>query len=125
LSKLISDLVDELKFLDEVEDDFECYLLALKIDDEGEITSTEYSEPLGLIGNNSEHQECLFTNSANDIALTVADVKKELSTLDPDYLLCATLEKTEDGSSIKVECPVIGFGENIDLKRFFLVCEVY
>ena len=125
LSKLVSDLVEELQTLDEVDDEFKCFVLSIKIDDEGEITSTESTEPLVSLKADNENQECLFYFEATGKALTVAKVKQELSAIDTDYFICSAEEKTIDDSFVRIDSPIIGFGENIDLKKFFLVCEVY
>ena len=141
MSKYVVDLVDEFHSLVEVEDDFELFMMSIKIDDSGEVTSTESIEPVSHIEIDHEHEECLLHISPNGKAISIRKVIKEISSINSDYFLCSAEENTIDGlndskiegsndnevddSNVRVDNSIIGFGENIEQRRFFVVCQAF
>ena len=127
MSKLVIDLMEVFKSIDEIDDDFEVFVLSIEFDESGEVTSNETTEAVNGLDIDSENQECLFKISPDEKTLSIADIisiadiKKQISSIDSGYLLCSAFKQTAENSSVSNDKPIIGFGENIDLKRFFLV----
>lgn len=124
MSKFVSDLASDLQSIDEIADDFKLLLMSIKFDDSDEVT-TKSTQSVSRIEVDSENQECLFFVTSNDEALSIANTKKEISTINSDYYLCAATKDIDDDSKIRLDNPIIGFGENIELKQFFIVCEAH
>ena len=130
MSKLVIDLVDEFKSLDEVEDDFELFIMSIKIDDNGEIESTASVEPVSKIVIDDDNQECLFHSVASDNlqtdkAMNIATTIDQISSINPEYALGFADEKPIDDSGVSIDNPIIGFGENIEQRKFFIVCQSF
>jgi len=125
LSKLVIDLVDEFKSLDEVEEDFDLFIMSIKIDDEGEIESTASIEPVSKIVIDDENHECLFHSITTDKAMNMANVIDELVSVNTEYALGFAEENTIDDSYERIDNPIIGFGENIEQRKFFIVCQAF
>lgn len=123
MSKLARDVVNEFHSLDVIEDDFELFVLSVKINDYGEIISTESIEPVSRVESDNENQECLLHISPSGEPLKICEAVGRIGVLNPDYALCAAQEETIDNSWVRIDNPIIGFGENLDLKRFFVVCQ--
>ena len=124
MSKLIIDLVNEFQSLDEITDDFELFIMSIKIDEFGEYDSAETILPVSHIEVDSNKEECLFHFGSSD-AMDIVTTLEKIKSIDTNYLLCSAEEKTFDGATVRVDNPIIGFGENIEQKRFFLVFQTY
>ena len=128
LSKLISDLINEFHSVDEIEceidGDFELFIMSIKIDEFGEYDSSESILPISYIEVDSEKEECLFHFGSSD-TMTIASTVEKIKAIDSNYLLCSAEEKTIDNALVRIDNPIIGFGENIEQKRFFLVFQTY
>lgn len=122
MSKYIGCIINELEESDIIEDDFRLFVLLVKVSDSGEIHGTESIEPIVKIGVDIEHQECLFQVLSGQEALTVSDAYAEIETIDSGFSLVSSISQTFNGSTVRIDNPVIGFGENIQDKRFFIVC---
>ena len=122
MSKYVSCIINELEESEVIDDDFDLFVLLVKIDDSGEISGTESIEPISKIGVDIEHEECLFQVSPGKEALKVSEAYAEIETIDSGFSLVSALSQTFNDSSVRIDNPVIGFGENIDDKRFFIVC---
>lgn len=136
MSKLIIDLFDEIKSLDIVEDDFELFVMSIEIDESGEVSEDASVEAVTHIEIDSEHEECLLHTSSkpnsDSKAISIGKALEELKAVEPGYLLCSkvkesvdTVKDTNSNSNTGTGNPIIGFGENIELKRFFVVCEAF
>lgn len=131
MSKLVSDLVEEFHSIDEIEDDFEFFIMSIVIDDDGEIESTPTLTPVSHIEVDETHQECLFHSDAEKKTITISDAIKEVSSLDSEFQLVSTenniiaASSTVDDSTTRTDNPIIGFGENIEKRQFFLVCQTF
>ncbi|WP_226669123.1 hypothetical protein [Microbulbifer aggregans] len=122
MSKYVSCILNELDESELVGDDFELFVILLNMDDSGEITSAESIEPIGKVGFDIENEECLFYMTPGKKAAKVSDVYSEIESIDSSFTLVSALEKKLHGSWIRIDNPVIGFGENIEEKRFFIAC---
>ena len=126
MSKLISDLINEFQTIDEIQDDFELFIMSIKIDESGEYDSSESILPVNRIEIDSENEECLFYFGTHDSdAITVATTADKIKTITPNFLLCSAEEKTVEDKTLRLDNPIIGFGENVEQKRFFLVFQTY
>jgi len=97
-----------------VDDDFGLYVILLNIDDSGEITSTESIEPVGKIGVDIESEECLFYISPSEKAIKISEAYEKIATIDSGFALVSATEQELDDSWVRIDNPVIGFGENKD-----------
>ncbi|MBU2875035.1 hypothetical protein [Marinobacter salexigens] len=122
MSKYVGCIINELEESEVIDDDFDMFVLSVKIDDSGEIYGTESIEPIAKIGVDIEHEECLFQILPGKEALKVSEAYSEIETIDSGFSLVSAFSKTFNDSSVRIDNPVIGFGENIDDKRFFIVC---
>lgn len=124
MSKSVRELLFEFQSQDEIEDDFQFHVLKVKVDDNGEIEDAGNALPVINVELDVESSECLlhFEEGA-PCAVTVLEIKKMLGDTVLDYEVCAAEEKTLDGTHVRLDTPLIGFGENIELKCFFVVCQ--
>ena len=123
MSKYIGCIINELEESEVVGDDFGLFVILLKIDDDGEIIATESIEPIGKIGVDIEHEECLFHIMPGEEAIKISEAYAELASIDSAFSLVSATEQEFDDSWVRIDNPVIGFGENIDEKRFFIACK--
>lgn len=123
MSKYIGCIINELEESEVVGDDFGLFVILLNIDDSGEIIATDSIEPIGKIGVDIENKECLFYIMPGEDALKISEAYAELATIDSTFSLVSATEQEFDDSWLRIDNPVIGFGENIDEKRFFIACK--
>ena len=123
MSKYVGCIINELEESEVVGDDFGLFVIFLNIDGSGEITSTESIEPISKIGFDIETEECLFHVSPGFEAIKITEAYAEIATIDSGFSLVSAVEQKFDDSWVRIDNPVIGFGENIDEKRFFIVCK--
>ena len=122
MSKYVGCIINELEESEVIDNDFGLYVISLNIDDSGEITSTESIESVGKIDADIESEECLFYVTPDKKALTISEAYAEIETIDSRFSLVSSIEQEFDDSWVRIDNPVIGFGENTDEKRFFIVC---
>ena len=123
MSKYVGCIINELEESEVVDNDFGLFVISLNIDDSGEIKSTESIDPVGKIDADIESEECLFHIIPSEKALTISEAYAEIATIDSRFSLVSAIEQEFDGSWVRIDNPVIGFGENTDEKRFFIVCK--
>ena len=123
LSKYVGCIINELEESEIVDDDFGLFVIFLNIDESGEIDSTKSIEPIGKIGFDIDSEECLLHILPDEEALKISEAYAEIATIDSRFSLVSALEKKFEDSWVRIDNPVIGFGENIDEKRFFIVCK--
>lgn len=123
MSKSVGDFVNEIEESDVIEYDFKLFVLSVKISDSGEITSTESIEPIERIEFDIENEECLLQISENNRALNLSEAFSEIAVIDSRFSLVAAHERSIEDSWVRIDNPIIGFGENIGQKQFFVVCE--
>lgn len=123
MSKYVGCIINELDESEVIGNDFELFVISLAIDDSGEIISTESIEPITKIGFDIESEECLFYVQPGKDAIRISEAYAEIETMDSSFLLVSASEQEIDDAWVRIDNPIIGFGENIDEKRFFIVCE--
>lgn len=124
MSKTAKDLLQEFQTQNGIEDDFQIHILNVIVNDRDEVKQTGQAQP--VIKNEIDHdnRECLLHFEENkSISVTVLDIKEKIADEMLDYAVCAVQEKTLDNSYVRIDSPLIGFGENFELKCFFAVCQ--
>lgn len=122
MSKYVGSIFNELEESAVINDDFDLFVLSVKVDDSGETYETESIRPIAKIGVDIEHKECRFQTLPGKEALKIPEAYSEIETIDSGLSLVSVLSQTFNDSSVRIDNSVIGFGENIDDKRFFIVC---
>ena len=125
MSKLINDLITEFHSLDEIEDSFGFYIMWIQLDDEGEITSSDSLKPVSHIEIDKEDQACLFHFTENGEAMNIAEAIEVINSENSEYALFSAEETTLDDEHVRIDNPIIGFGENVEQRCFFIVCQDY
>jgi len=123
LSRYVGCIINELEESEIVDNDFGLFAIFLKVDESGEIESTESIVPVGKVGFDIESEECLLHVSLGGKPIIIADAYGELVSIDSRFSLVSALEQKFDDSWVRIDYPVIGFGENIDEKRFYIACK--
>jgi len=123
LSRYVGCIINELEESEIVDNDFGLFAIFLKVDESGEIESTESIVPVGKVGFDIESEECLLHVSPGGKPIIIADAYAELVSIDSRFSLVSALEQKFDDSWVRIDYPVIGFGENIDEKRFYIACK--
>lgn len=124
MSKYARDILQEFESQIDIKDDFQLLVLKVNADESGEVEQSGNAQPVFKIEIDSESKECLlhFDESTSKY-VTVSDAKAALISAALDYEVCAAQEKEIDDAYIRLDIPLIGFGENVELKCFFAVCE--
>lgn len=123
MSRYVGCIINELEESEIVDNDFGLFAIFLKVDESGEIESTESIVPVGKVGFDIESEECLLHVSLGGKPIIIADAYGELVSIDSRFSLVSALEQKFDDSWVRIDYPVIGFGENIDEKRFYIACK--
>ncbi|MEH6451195.1 MAG: hypothetical protein V7765_21195 [Oleispira sp.] len=105
------------------------HVLKVTLNENGEAEEFGNALPVTKIEIDSEDKECLlhFDEHSTD-GVTITEAKAILldeSLIDDvqGYAVFAAEEKELDGSHVRLDTPLIGFGENAELKCFFVVCQ--
>jgi len=115
----------ELQLQEQVDDGFRLHILQVAVDSDGEVQQQGQALPVSNIEIDHEDKACLLQFSDDAVeAMTIAAVKKLLIPAVQDYELCASKEQLVDGSLLRYDTPLIGFGENIQINCFFAVCQI-
>jgi hypothetical protein len=134
MSKHVRDLLFEFDVQSEVEEHFRLHVLKVTLNENGEAEEFGNALPVTKIEINSESKECLlhFDEQSPD-CVTIKEVKALLineevvndSLVDNvlGYEVFAAEEKELDDSHVRLDTPLIGFGENAELNCFFVVCQ--
>ena len=124
MSKSARDLLVEFDLQSEIEDDFHLHVLKVAIDENGEVEQSGNAQPVTKIEIDHENNECLLHFDEDTSShVTISDAKSSLVDGVLDYEVCAAQEKTFDDSYVRIDTPLVGFGENFELKYFFAVCQ--
>jgi hypothetical protein len=125
MSKHVRDLLFEFEVQTEVEEHFRLHVLKVTLNENGEAEEYGNALPVTKIEIDSEDKECLLhfdEQSADSVSITEAKamlIDAELQ----GYEVFASEEKELDGSLVRLDTPLIGFGENSELNCFFVVCQ--
>ena len=124
MSKYARDLLQEFESQIDIKDDFQLHILKVSVDESGDIEQSGNAQPVTKIEIDSQSKECLlhFAESTPK-NITVLDAKTAFSSATLGYEVCAAQEKEIDDAHIRLDTPLIGFGENTELKCFFVVCQ--
>jgi hypothetical protein len=124
LSKHTRDLRQEFESQIEIKDDFQLHVLKVKVDESGNVEPLGNAQPVTHIEIDSDNKECLlhFDESTLDY-VTVSDAKSLFVGAVLDFEVCAAQETENADAYIRLDTPLIGFGENIELKIFFVICQ--
>ena len=125
MSKHVRDLLFEFEVQSEVEEHFRLHVL----NENGEAEEFGNALPVTKIEIDSEDGECLLhfdEHSTDYVTITEAKALLLNETLADEvqgYAVFASEEKERDDSYVRLDTPFIGFGENAELKCFFVVCQ--
>ena len=123
MSKYARDLLQEFESQNDIEDDFQLHVLKVNVDESGDVEQSGNAQPVTKIEMDVEAKECLLHfDESTSAYVTVSDAKSVLVNAVLDFEVCAAQEKEMDDAFIRLDTPLIGFGENIELKAFFAVC---
>ena len=138
MSKHVRDLLLEFETQSEVEEHFRLHVLKVTLNENGEAEEFGNALPVTKIEIDSESEECLlhYAEQSSEF-VTIAEAKALLSNevmVDDmagsslvntmlGYEVFAAEEKELDDSQVRLDSPLIGFGENAELKCFFVVCQ--
>lgn len=129
MSKHVRDLLLEFEIQGEVEEHFRLHVLKVTLDEDGEAEEFGNALPVTKIEIDSESKECLlhFDELSPD-CVTITEAKalfinEKVSDEVLGYAVFASEEKELDDSHVRLDTPLIGFGENAELKCFFVVCQ--
>jgi hypothetical protein len=124
MSKHVRDLLFEFEVQSEIEEHFRLHVLKVTLNENGEAEEFGNALPVTKIEIDSEDKECLlhFDEQSTDY-VTITEAKALLIDAVLGYEVFAAEEKELDGSLVRLDTPLIGFGENAELKCFFVVCQ--
>jgi len=130
MSKHVRDLLFEFEVQTEVEEHFRLHVLKVTLNENGEAEEYGNALPVTKIEIDSEDKECLlhFDEHSTD-CVTITEAKALFINeegIDDEvqgYEVFASEEKELDDSHVRLDTPLIGFGENAELKCFFVVCQ--
>ncbi|MFT4907533.1 MAG: hypothetical protein ACI978_001616 [Oleispira sp.] len=124
MSKHVRDLLFEFEVQSEIEEHFRLHVLKVTLNENGEAEEVGNALPVTRIEIDSEDRECLlhFDEKSTDY-VTITEAKALLIDAVLGYEVFAAEEKELDGSLVRLDTPLIGFGENAELKCFFVVCQ--
>jgi hypothetical protein len=124
MSKHVRDLLFEFEVQSEVEEHFRLHVLKVTLNENGEAEEYGNALPVTKIEIDSEDKECLlhFDEHSTD-CVTITEAKAMLTDEVQGYDVFASEEKELDDSHVRLDTPLIGFGENAELNCFFVVCQ--
>lgn len=124
MSKHVRDLLFEFEVQSEVEEHFRLHVLKVTLNENGEAEEYGNALPVTKIEIDSEDKECLlhFDEHSSEF-VTIDEAKAILIDEALGYEVFASEEKELDGSHVRLDTPLIGFGENAELNCFFVVCQ--
>jgi hypothetical protein len=123
LSKTARDVLEEFEAQTQIADDFGIHVLKVKVGENDDVEQQGNAQPVVKIEIDHEDKECLLHYEEGASAyVTVSDLKAEFISEVLEYEVCAAQEKILEGSHVRLDTPLVGFGENFELKYFFTVC---
>lgn len=124
MSKSVRELLQEIQSQELLDDDFRLHVLKVVVDDNGDIEQAGNALAVTKIEIDVESKECLlhFDETATN-GVSLLEAKAALVDEILDYEVCAAQEKETDEAFLRLDTPLIGFGENVELKCFFVICQ--
>ena len=124
MSKQVKDLLEEFAAEESIQSDFNLHILKVSVDENGEIEEMGNALPVFNIEIDNESQAVLLHYvEASDVLVSVADAKAVLTNELLDYEVCAAQLTETPEAVLRADTPLIGFGENVEFKCFFGVCQ--
>lgn len=125
MSKSVHDLLQEFASQTAISDDFQLHVLKVKITHSGEAEQVGNAQAVNAIEIDSDSQECLlhFAQSCDKV-ISVLEAKSVFAGVEQSFEVCVSEEKDTDDAVLRLDTPLIGFGENIETKAFFVVCQI-
>jgi len=124
LSKQVKDLLEEFAAEENIQSDFNLHILKVSMDENGEIEEMGNAQPVFNIEIDDEDQAVLLHYAeSSDVLVSVTDAKAVLTAELLDYEVCAAQITETAEAVLRADTPLIGFGENVELKCFFGVCQ--
>ncbi len=134
MSKYVRDLLQEFETQSAVEDHFHLYVLKVTVSENDEVEQVGNALPVTKIEIDAEDKECLMHfDELSTERVTIKEAKAFFSAeaavnggADNDvsnYEVCACEEKERDDAFVRLDTPLIGFGENPEMNCFFVVCQ--
>jgi hypothetical protein len=121
MSKHVRDLLFEFEVQSEVEEHFRLHVLKVTLNENGEAEEYGNALPVTKFEIDSEDKECLLHFDEHSSEFVTIDEAKALllnETLADEvqgYEVFASEEKELDGAHVRLDTPLIGFGENSEL----------
>jgi len=130
MSKRVSDM---LAYIEErgAEPTFQLFALAVTIDAGGQVEGQKWVAPISQVQFDANSSECLLhiedgeppinRSRLNAARVTLADVLSMISPANREYAVCTAQEAHLDDARVRIDTPIIGFGENPEERRYFVV----
>jgi hypothetical protein len=134
MSKHVRDLLFEFDVQSEVEEHFRLHVLKVTLNENGEAEEFGNALPVTKIEIDSKSKECLLHFDEHSLdCVTIKEAKALFINEEVvndclvdnvlGFKVFAAEEKELDDSHVRLDTPLIGFGENAELKCFFVVCQ--
>ncbi len=134
MSKYVRDLLQEFETQSAVEDDFHLHVLKVTVSENDEVEQVGNALPVTKIEIDVEDNECLLHfDELSSERVTIKEAKNLFSAETAvnesavndvsSYEVCASEEKELDDALVRLDTPLIGFGENPEINCFFVVCQ--
>ena len=124
MNKTVKDLLDEFKAQADIGDNFAVHILKVAVDQDGAIEQSGNALPVFRLEVDHEDKEVLLHfDEAGLPEVTVAALRMALDDSMLEYGVCAAQEKEWETAFVRLDTPLIGFGENLELKVFLAVCK--
>jgi len=124
LNKSVKELLEEFTSQNIIADDFQLHILKVKIDENGEIEEAGNALTVTKIEFDHQSKECLLHyEEGSSHYVTVADAKAVMTDDVLTYEVCAAQIEEREDAFVRLDTPLIGFGENVDIKCFFAICQ--
>lgn len=129
MSKYVRDLLQEFETQSAVEDHFHLHVLKVTVSENDEVEQVGNALPVTKIEIDAEDSECLLHfDELSSERVTIREAKALFSTETAvndvlNYEVCASEEKERDDAFVRLDTPLIGFGENPEINCFFVVCQ--
>ena len=128
MSKCVADMLADIANI-AAEGSCELLVLAVTLGAGGEAEETKWVAPVSRVQFDGDSQECLFhvdyecmdEPRQSPTGVTLADVLSAASKANRGYDVCVAHEVQLDGSRIRIDTPIIGFGENAGKHQYFVV----
>lgn len=134
MSKYVRDLLQEFETQTEIEDHFHLHVLKVTVSEKDEVEPIGNALPVTKIEIDAKDSECLLhfdelsservtIKEAKNLFSAEAAVNRGAVNDVSNYEVCACEEKERGDAFVRLDTPLIGFGENQEINCFFVVCQ--